>query len=318
MYAICVECSHKRGMGHLYRSMAFTEYLTLHAKRFIVLINDDPVSCSILSNQNIPYRIVNTGDLGTGWESEIIGSLNIRLWINDRLDTCYEHALNVKKNNIGLITFDDRGSGAEYSDINIAPLVFYATNRLKGKKVLSGKDFLILNKEIDRKRRLRQDMNKLIVTLGGSDTYGVTKDIVRILQELGLSADVHVGPSFHRDALQGLLSNSSKIIDRPPSLIETFFHYDLAITGGGITPFEANGTGLPCLTVSSEEHEREICTYLNDLGTSRYIGHRGTVTPRSFQDALSSLNIRKMSETGMREINTSGIENIMEHLRVYG
>lgn len=316
MYAICVESSHKRGMGHLFRSIVLAGFLSEQDVPFTILINRDETSCSILSSRQIPFVVVDNYDANNDWETGIIRELGISLWINDRLDTHRRHSSNVKKNHVGLVTFDDRGSGAELADIHFAPLAFIGQDRLQGKKVLTGKDFLILNKEIDAQKRLRQDMRKILVTLGGSDTYGVTIDVMRILKDLGISADIHIGPSFsHRTSLDTSPDSPFNLIDQPSSLIETFSDYDLAITGGGITPFEANASGLPCLTISSEQHEQEACAYLQYLGTSMYLGHRNTLSLRSFKDAFSVIDIREMSQAGMREIRTHGIKNIMDHLR---
>jgi len=316
MYAICIETSHKRGMGHLFRAIAFCDYLKEQNLPYLLLINDDPKAQSILSSRREPYLVINCHDIVSDWETEIIRKHEIRVWIDDRLDTQYQHAQHVKKNRIGLVTLDDHGSGAALADIHIAALAFSGRDALQGKKVLVGKEYLILNREIDTYKRLRKGAGRIIITLGGSDTYGVTVDIVRMMGELDLAASVHIGPLFaHQEALNRYSGERFDIIDQPPSLMFALANYDLAITGGGVTPFEANASGLPCLTISSEDHERESCAYLHELGTSRYLGHRNDlITPQLLRNALETINIPSMSKAGMLKISTKGAKRIIEHI----
>ncbi len=312
---ICVESSHAKGMGHLFRALNFMDYLNNQNESYVVFVNNDPVACRILRSKNIQFKTVNLSDFISDWESRVILQYGIDLWVNDRLNTDVKHSLNVLKNNIKLVTFDDRGSGAELADIHVASLFFGNAEELKGKKVLTGLEYLILNKEIDKYKRIRENINNIIVTLGGTDTYGVTLKVVEILNELSRKATIHLGLSFnHHKELAALINEQFKIIKHVPSLIKTFYDYDLAITGGGITPFEANVSGLPCLTISSEVHEIETCLYLKELGASLYLGHRDTITSEIFEDAFSVINLNQMSNIGISQITTSGVKNIMDEL----
>jgi spore coat polysaccharide biosynthesis predicted glycosyltransferase SpsG len=76
--------------------------------------------------------------------------------------------------------------------------------------------------------------------MGGSDTYGVTIQVIKLLKKFGKKATILLGPAFsHWPELKKELNSNFTIKRTVPSLIAEFKKYDLAITGGGVTPFLA-------------------------------------------------------------------------------
>ncbi len=313
MFGICIESSHTKGMGHLFRILNFIKYLRSTNTRFIVFVNNDPIAINIIKSNNLTFEIVDLSDLESNWESNLIKKYSIDIWINDRLDTDITHSLNVKKNNIKLVTLDDMGSGSELADINFCAMAFDSPERLKGKKLLTGIKYLILNDEIAKHKRVRKKIKNILVTLGGSDTYGVTIKIVKIMSKSGISATVITGPSFiYKDELSQVANDLFIIKEAVPSLIEEFYNFDLAITGGGITPFEANASGLPCIIVANEPFEIGNGKFLERLGSSAFAGYYKEVSD-DFIDL--NLDIEEMSTTGIRNIKLNGAENIFRQIQ---
>jgi spore coat polysaccharide biosynthesis predicted glycosyltransferase SpsG len=310
MLAIAIESSHQRGMGHLYRMMNFFKKLDDENKNYIVFINNDNVACNILKMNKIQYRTVSYEDYDSNWETDLIKQYDIDIWVNDRLDTCLKHAINVKKNDIRLVTFDDSGDGADMADLNIAALVLDDKRVLKGKKILKGLEYLILNREIEKNRRIRKEQRRVIVTLGGSDTYGVTLKIVNLLRKHNIDAVVHVGPSFKNHVeLEKLMDSHYRQLTNVDSLIEAFLHFDLAITGGGITPFEANASGLPCIIIANEMFEIHVGNYLQAIGSSIFAGYHENIN----EEVLSAVvDIEEMSRMGIEKIKLDGVNNVYE------
>ena len=306
MIAICIEASHARGLGHLFKAVHFAALLRERKEPFVVLVNDDPKAASILDNHGIPWRSVPLADTSSDWESQIIREFGVEVWLNDRLETDLEHAERVKRHGVKLVTVDDRGTGAALADLHFAPLLFSDNTGLGGKRVLTGHKYLILSKEIDRYKRGRDRIGSIVVTLGGSDTYGVTLRIVKILKSLGKGATIVTGPSFgHKRELEKMLDGRFSVKSAVPSLVHEFSLHDLAITGGGVTPFEANASGLPCIVVASEEHEIEIGIHLAMLGSSLFAGHHSDIDEAVFK---TPLDVCAMSKAGMEQITTKGAE----------
>jgi spore coat polysaccharide biosynthesis predicted glycosyltransferase SpsG len=313
MFAICIESSHAKGMGHLFRMLNFATYLETKNQDFIFLINDNEKTKEILKSNKYEYEIVSLDDEINNWETDLIKKYNIKYWINDRLDTNEIHAKNIIKNKIKLITFDDLGSAARLSNINVCGLFFHNDN-LEGQKILKGIDYLILNTEIDKFKKERTELNSIIVSLGGSDTYGVTIKVLKLLKKHNIKATLHVGPSFeHQNELNKELTNDFKVVHFIPSLIEEFSKYDLAITGGGVTPFEANASGLPCLIIANETFEVPNGEFLSSIGSSAFLGFHENIDEGIFKN-LDKLNIAQMSQNGLLKLSTKAIEKIYKEI----
>lgn len=316
MFAICLEASHVFGMGHLFRMLNFVRYLECIDRDFVFLINDNKKTKKILEEKKYKYEVVELNDFLSDWETTLIKKYDFVYWINDRLNTRKEHLLHILKNGIKTITFDDLGDGSEYCDINVCGLFFNRKN-LNGKKILCGVKYLILNPEIDLYKRKRKNLNNIIVTLGGSDTYGVTVKILQILKKNNLyniNVTIHTGPSFeHKEELYKELVANFKVIDFTPSLIKEFRKYDLAITGGGITPFEANASGLPCLVVANEDFEIPNGEYLHSIGSSVFLGFHESIDFIDFKN-IKNLNLEQMSQIGLVNLDTKAANRIYQEI----
>lgn len=308
MIVICIESSHKRGMGHFFRALNIVDFLSLKKEKALIVINKDIVSNQLLEQKKIPYVVVDYDDEQSNWEKGIILKYCVDVWLLDKFYSSMELAQHIKTERILLVAIDDCGPGAELVDIHFCSMIF---QNLKGKRIFRGKDYLILNKEIEKYRRKRSKINKIIVSLGGSDTYGVTNKIVRVLKEYGYSADIVIGPNFHhKKQLKKEIDTEFTIIEKVPSLIELFSNYDMAITGGGVTCFEANASGLPCIIVANELHEIEIAKYVEKFGGSIFAGYYKEIDKRKFQ--MEFLNIEQMSIDALNAFPLNGMSNVYE------
>ena len=298
-------------MGHLFRVLNLAQELERRGHSVTLLVNEDEVALRMLNEHGYTPIVGNLHDYSSEWESELIKRHGFSVWINDRLDTDEVHVQSVNKSEIKLATFDDHGSGAAFADLHIAGLNF-DKRLLSGKKVLYGVNYLILNQEIARYQRLRQTPGSILVTLGGSDTYGVTIKVVEQLTILGLSATVVVGPTFrHFKALDAVLNDDFDLRIRVPSMAEEMSRHELAITGGGITPFEANAAGLPCLVIANEDFEIPVCQELERLGGAIFVGHHNNID-LSVMD--TPLPLGNMGRAGMSKIGLGGLVRVADAL----
>lgn len=313
MFSLCIESSHKRGMGHFYRALNLIEYLEQRQEPYVLLVNDDERAVSLLKEKHIHFLTVNLSDFTSDWETRVINEYGIDVWVNDRMQTQILHAEKIKRNNIKLITFDDQGSGAQLADINFCPLAGDTNTALPGKRIITGIDYLILNSDIGKYKKQRTQGDKILVSLGGSDTYSVTMRVIKILKKLGRKATIVIGPSFkNKEKLIREAGEEYHIKSSVPSLIQEFYEYDFAITGGGITPFEANASGLPCIIIANELHEIANGRFLQKMGSSIFAGHYENIDKNLFK---KKLNIETMSKIGLSAIPLNGVENIYREIR---
>lgn len=312
MFAICIESSHARGMGHLFRAMHLARVIEKLGESPFILLNDYSPALQILARSGIPHGVVDLSNADTDWEGRFIRMHGVRTWINDRLDTTAGHAAKVKERSIPLVTFDDRGAGAAMADLHIAALAFDPKERLGGTRVLRGVEYLVLDPQIARYRRLRTSGLRTLVTMGGTDTYGLTATVVQLLREAGRVATVVTGPGYrHHLELTAAAGDYFKVKQAVPSLVAEFMEFDVAITAGGITPFEANASGLPCIVVASELFEIPVGRELERLGGSVFAGHHSSLDVRLL---TSELPVTSMSRAGIARIRLDGAERIVKEL----
>ncbi|WLE95578.1 MAG: hypothetical protein QTN59_12915 [Candidatus Electrothrix communis] len=301
-------------MGHLYRALNLAETLRRSGMLCKFYVNSHSPSLEILQSKNVDYEVVPLLDpAAIEWEKTVIRRDQVEVWINDRLDTDVDHCKRVKSCGIPLVTFDDRGLGATMADLHIAALAFDNEEVLAGHQVLRGVDYLVLNPEIRTYRRLRNTSDNILITMGGADTYGVTIKVIRALVALGMKADVIIGPCFeHGEELNAIANDNFTIKQAVPSLIAEFEKYDLAITGGGITPFEANASGLPCIVVANELFEIPVGKALENYGGAIFAGYHEHIDTNVFSQELS---VGDMSHAGLSKFNLDGARRIVESIK---
>lgn len=298
-------------MGHLFRTLNFIQYLDNVGEKYIVLINDDEKSILILQQKNIQYEIVDYQDTYSCWECAIVKKYSITVWLLDRFATERILCEHVKNQNILLVGIDDCGEGAELIDLHFCSMLFQS---IKGRKVVTGKEYLILNNEIKQYRRQREMLRKVVITMGGSDTYGVTVKVIQLLQDAGIEIDVIVGPNFsHMEELKQVEDKVHHIFQNVSSLIEKMADYDLAVTGGGITCFEACASGLPCIIIANEIHEIEIGKYVESFGGAIFAGYYQNIDRDKFD--LKKIDICNMSKQGAAAFTLNGAENIYNKIK---
>jgi spore coat polysaccharide biosynthesis predicted glycosyltransferase SpsG len=273
-------------MGHLFRGIHMARALRDAGHHICLVVNQDSHSLAILGESGLRHEVIDSYK-GIGWEEQIILDQSPDWWINDRLDTDADHARAVTAAGIRLATFDDHGEGASQAVHNFLAMDLSPSKiRPNGRY---GPEYIILNPLIGEYRQMRRydaASGSILVSMGGSDTYGVTPCVLKVLATLGPGVAIHVvaGPNFrHHDELAGAVGETGThptIHCRVPDLVGLMAGVDLVICGSGITLFEAAALGVPALTVANEPHEIPVAEWFARQGFSIYLGFH--------QDDLSS------------------------------
>lgn len=309
LYIVCIESSRTRGMGHLFRSLLYAIYLKEHNIPFLFLVNDDEKSVHILKDKEIPFQIVDYSD-ETDWISPIIKDNAVTVWLQDKFETSKKFAENICKNNVLLCMIDEFGPGAELCDIHFAGMIYLAGHKVQGKEIHCGSEYVVLNDEINNYRYLRTKVESVIVSLGGSDPFGMTVEIVRELNKTDLNVEIIIGPDFaFYEQLKEVNINNYPILQNVSSLIQEFSKFDFAITGGGVTCCEANSCGIPCIIFANAPHETYTAKYMENNGGAIYAGSYEGWDKNIFSK-IKALSIRQLSEKGMSTFDTKAVERI--------
>lgn len=312
MFALCVEASHSRGMGHLFRALALASALERREKSVVIYVNRDAGAARVLSQAGREWKQVTLYETHQPWEAELIRGEGVKVWVNDRFETGAEHAKKVKAAGAVLVTFDDSGTGAAFADLHVCALPLGESAHAAGRRVLTGLNYLVLDPAIRSYRRLRSELNSLVVSMGGSDTYGLTLEVLRALQQRELRATLLIGPGFVHDEALRKMADSNYVVKRSvPSMAEELAKHDLAITAGGMTAFEANAAGLPCIAIAAEPWEEHAARQLAKLGGCRYAGPRGRI---DFSVLDERLPVGKMSAQALAMVPADGADTVVDEL----
>jgi spore coat polysaccharide biosynthesis predicted glycosyltransferase SpsG len=313
MFVICIESSHNRGLGHLFRSLNLADELRRLGASVCFLINDHEPSCEKIKRQGFDFRTYPLDAPPGSWEREYLRSQpEVKVWVNDRLNMPTAHAEVIRAADLKLVTFDDRGVAAALADLNFSSLIFDGISQLHGQRIFTGPDYMILNPDICPYRRHRETLGSTLVSLGGADTHGATVKVAAHLKKAGIGATIVTGPAFSHFAELDLVIGGQQIFvhkSNVRSLAEEMSRHDLAITGGGLTPFEAAAAGLPTVIVANEDFEIPVGEALERLGCSRFAGHHASIDAKAITE---SLPISEMSRQALHSVKLDGIHRVAQ------
>lgn len=302
------------GMGHLFRMINLYGALRESgADASIVLLSEYPPASEWLDRVNVPFTVLSDQCIEQpGWEEDLARQYEATVWVNDRLQTDVDHAVRVKELGLQLVTFDDLGGGAALADLHVSALAEVRGEKSQGGKVLTGLQYLILPPEIARYRRQRTLNKAWLISLGGSDTHGVTVTVAQWLSARQQPATLILGPGFEHEAeLLEVVDSTLTIKKAVPSLAAEFFVHDVAITGGGVTAFEAAASGLPTMVVANEQWEIAHGLHLQKLGCSVFLGSHGNMDLSRLERPFDILT---MSTAALEAVDTNGINRVCQEM----
>ena len=320
--------NHKMGMGHVYRMLNLASALKKRGHDILFLMPSWAEGITKIKEEGWKIKEISV-DL---FEQEHV----YKRLLGDRFFNCIiTDALNVSENIMKLfgekakllLSLDNIGDGRFYSDILINILYRTEPRLMKPKIEINSYDYLILNenfKKFNLKEKIvNNEVNKILITQGGSDTYGVVPKIMDELNKLpmDLECDVLVGSAFkHHEELFSSIRNSDLKINIMENIKETwelFYNEDMAISGGGMTLFELLCVDVPCIVLTQEYKELETINYLNELKLIDMLGlyeklHSGDILNATI-GLINNYNRRlEMREMGKRVIDGGGCERTID------
>lgn len=299
---IRVDANHKRGMGHLFRMLTLSDvFASMDVESFFV-IREDEIAERILGERKASYTVYpsNTSEL------EIIQDILKKtknfpsIWIYDILNTEISWIRSIKEKNIKVVAFDDESGGIKEADVVINPIVHswgnYNPSATRA-RLLEGAEYAVLNPrvfELRKERIIRLDSPFSIgITMGGSDTYGVTVSMIEALNVINIGENritVFTGPHFeHMSELERVVEKCRRRVEikiMVKNIHEELNTMNVVICGGGITLFEVSAMGLPPLAFANEPHEELTIRYFQSLGACGSIGSRTKLKEGWVRDKL--------------------------------
>lgn len=213
---------------------------------------------------------------------------------------------------------DDSGNGDFPVDVlvnqNLPAAPQY--NTLGTTQMLVGPRYALVRREFKEHRLQRGETGQpLLVTMGGSDSAGLTAPVVRICVEDGPFQQMIVllGP-----LVSGAdLPSNVEVVQDPDSVAGVFDRCDAAISAAGSTTWELLCVGMPCVLIGVAENQRHIGRPVGERGAALFAGGL-PLDEHRLRRAIQSLNERRtrqhLSRRALELVDGRGGQRVLDVL----
>lgn len=310
---------HKQGMGDVTGSVFIAREFSVRGYSVNFIIDDDTETAKFIKSYGYVPIIVENRNEKRAWEGKYFDIV-----IVNQLKSPAKLLRFIRTHCGTLVTIDDTTrTSRKLADIRINPLYY-------DKWAHCGSEYVPLNRIFRKahryKKRIERNIKHLLVTMGGSDTYGFTPQIINALSKIPDDIDIKIviGPAFkHNIRLSEVLLKAKRrfVLLRNINSKEMYYWMrwaDLAISSAGNTLFEMACCGTPVIAICAEPFEEETAFRFAKSGF-------GMVTPfakainlkrlKVFMEKLKSKELRKSySRAGQRQVSGLGVKKIVEKI----
>ncbi len=203
-----------------------------------------------------------------------------------------------------------------------------AATKCRARHCYFGLPFAILREEFDRHRsiggRMRREVRRLLVSLGGTDDTEMTVTLVNELRKClpqAVGLDIVVGPGVQNpENIHRQISDPSiRLYMRPARLAEMMSKCDVAVANAGTTALELMSLGKAVVVVGRNASEERFGEWLHELGGASYATARdGDVeavcqTVRELCENLARR--RRLGRRAWQLVDGSGRQRVVDILR---
>jgi spore coat polysaccharide biosynthesis protein SpsF len=186
-----------------------------------------------------------------------------------------------------------------------------------------GPTFAILDPAFARVPRRLSSMvrePRVLVSMGGSDPYGLTLQTLRALDSMPepFHVTIAIGPAFlHEVELRTWLASARRQYEsrREDSLLNVMVNSDLALVSFGMTVYELAATGLPAIALSITEDHAQSAEVFAQHGSLMHLGLFSGISAVQIQSAVRGLlngqELRlEMAQRGQALVDGKGAERV--------
>jgi spore coat polysaccharide biosynthesis predicted glycosyltransferase SpsG len=253
--AFRVQVSKNIGVGHIKRLILLKQKLKINP---VWIINgDQKILKKIFKNKKFIFIKNYSQELKIIKEIkkngikkvifDIANNLNIKKSKNVQIISSY------KKNNIKTISFDNPTQKL-VSDISIIPYDYnLKIKKNKMTKVFVGSKYF-LNKSNFTRNNVPEKINKILITVGGSDYKNIGLKILKLLETSNFKIRLLSG----LNNMTQTKNKNHKIIRMQNSIVKHLKWCDIVICGEGITKYEAINQNKPIILI----HQFDVTSHL--------------------------------------------------------
>ncbi len=241
------------GFGHLKRAIELFKLIKSYYGVYFI-IDGDELAYKYLETRSILFDIYKNSYNFI----RLVRRHSPSLVVLDCRDSDISFTKRLKRHT-KVLSIDDHGSGLAYSDINInvLPVIDKAIANF------SGLEYFIMDKSIARYKRGYNSYNRIIITFGGEDPYGLTSFTVDILKgfDHSYSLTVILGPLY-----RGIREwDNVEVMDYNSNFYYEIQHSDIVITSFGLTVYEAVYIGTPVVVINPTSYHNGLANELEGI-----------------------------------------------------
>ena len=250
--------------------------------------------------------------------------------VTDHYDINSGYIQKIKDDGFKVLSIDDTSQTYYSSDLVVNQNVGYerlefhtdnTTSLLLGPKYVMIRDELLRRDE----KKFRKHVEKILITLGGSDNNNLTINILKILKEI-INKNIEIIVVFSplnkiNDEFQSKIStldNSNfRFLFSPKNIADLYIESDLAVSAGGSSCYELAYFGIPNMIITVADNQLNVAKELDKNNVSIYLGRKEELTSRIIEQNIlrlinDSSRRKKMVENGMSLIDGKGKQRIIE------
>lgn len=326
--AIRADGSSTIGMGHIMRCIAISrEIISRNIDLIFICKYFKPVN-DVLENNNIKCINIVSNTLSRELEEikNIISENNIDYLLTDSYFFDDDYLIQVKKYVKVLISIDDNSLYNYPSDIVINGNIYAEDldfSNIKS-KLLLGTKYCILRDEFkdEYDYYVRESVEKILITMGGSDINNFTDYILQSIKDINLKIYVVVGPGFRN--ISDLEVKYKKYLNinfifNPSNMKELMLKTDIAISASGGTIYELSSIGVPTIVISQAENQlmaaNKVAEYGMMMDLGYYINIKKGDIKKSVNYLISNYDKRlSMNINCKKNIVKNGVKNIVDEI----
>jgi len=148
---------------------------------------------------------------------------------------------------------------------------------------------------------------RILVSMGGSDPYGLTLQVLRALDSMleePFHVTVAIGPAFlHEVELRTWLAGARRRYEcrREESLLDLMVNSDMALVSFGTTVYELAAAGLPGIALSITEDHAQSAEVFAQGGSLMHLGLFSAISAAQIQSAVRELMNNQQLRLGMAQ-----------------
>lgn len=329
------DASKEIGGGHVMRSLVLAKELIKRGHECTFLATEKSFDLVPLDVANVNKIEISESEFdNTDHIEKLNQDIDIFLIDSYRLSTYYEQKARTVSKLVA--TIEDIPSKQHNVDVLIDPTFERQSSEYNGLvpsicRLLLGvkyaplrEEFADLRKSLDDRKRDAKKKQRILVSLGLTDSHN---DTLKILQGLAPLTDyiettVVIGKnSDHKSSIEAFKNDNAgfTLLENVENMAQLMIEADIAIGAGGSTCWERCCLKLPSIIVVQEDNQKDIAERLANLGAVIGLGRSVELSPEKIESTVLKVignpDLRKsMSEKGSEICDGLGTKRIVDEL----